>query len=221
MNRLAEQRRYYEQRAPEYDQWWQARGRYTNTPEENGRWLADVDEVQRALDVFAPVGEVLELAAGTGWWTERLARHATTVTAVDAARETLEVNRRRTAHVGTVAYLQADLFDWVPPRAAFDVVFFGYWLSHLPDERLPDFWEMVATALRPGGRVFVVDSYHPQRLAGDVQHRTLNDGRRFTVIKRFWQADELTAYTATLGWRLTVRVTCHNGILYAHGTRTP
>ena len=220
MDRLAEQRRYYEERAGEYDQWWQARGRYAKTPGDHRRWQADVREAQRALDDFGPAGDVLELAAGTGWWTERLAAHARRVTAVDAAAGALELNRRRTGHLGTVTYVQADIFDWSSPRSAFDVVFFGYWLSHVPDDHLPAFWHQVARALRPGGRVFLVDSYHPERLAGDVQDRVLDVGRRFEVVKRFWQPGELVAWTAASGWRLTARVTGHGGILYAYGTRS-
>jgi SAM-dependent methyltransferase len=217
MDRLAEQREYYRERAPEYDQWWQARGQYAKSPGEYGRWLADVREVEHALDGFAPCGDVLELAAGTGWWTERIARHARQVTAVDASSETLDLNRRRTGHAGNVTYLQADIFGWSPPRAAFDVVFFGYWLSHVPEERLASFWGQVAAALRPGGRVFLVDSYHHKRVVDDIQPRVLNDGRRFEVIKRYWQPSELADYAAGLGWDLTARVTAHKGILYASG----
>ncbi|HEY0000828.1 MAG TPA: class I SAM-dependent methyltransferase [Actinoplanes sp.] len=219
MDQLAEQREYYRQRAPEYDEWWQSRGQYARTPEQHRRWAEDVQEAEHALDAFAPTGDVLEYAAGTGWWTERLARHATRLTAVDAADEALEVNRRRTGDADRITYLRADIFDWSPPPAAFDVVFFGYWLSHVPEDRLASFWQHVATALRPGGRVFLLDSYRDIRLPDDVQPRVLNDGRRFQVIKRYWQPDELTGYTADLGWRLTASVTAHGAILYAHGAR--
>jgi SAM-dependent methyltransferase len=213
MDLLAQQREYYRHRAPEYDQWWQREGRYaTGDPEEKARWFADVAEVQRALDAYGPVGDVLELAAGTGWWTQRLTRHARHVTAVDANDETLRINRDRTH--GPVSYVQADLFTWTPPPAAFDTVFFAYWLSHVPDDRLDAFWSMVASALRPGGRVFLVDSYHPRRTTGDVQQRRLNDGREFHIVKRFWQPDELAARP---GWHLDAHVTEHRGIIWAHG----
>jgi demethylmenaquinone methyltransferase/2-methoxy-6-polyprenyl-1,4-benzoquinol methylase len=217
MDRLAEQKEYYRHRAPEYDQWWQRRGQYEVDPGARERWFADVREVEQALDDFGPAGDVLELAAGTGWWTERLARHARQVTAVDASGETLELNRRRAGPGGNVTYVQADIFAWTPPPAGFDVVFFSFWLSHVPDERLAGFWRQVAGALRPGGRVFLVDSYHHERLDGDVQPRVLTDGRRFEVVKRFWQPDELTTYAAGVGWRLDTRTTRNQSILYAAG----
>jgi SAM-dependent methyltransferase len=214
---IAEQIEYYRQRAPEYDEWWLRQGRYALAPADQERWFADVAQIEQALDDFAPAGDVLEYAAGTGIWTRHLLRHARHVTAVDSSVETQAINRSRLPADAPVRYVQADIFDWEPPRAAFDVVFFGYWLSHVPADRLVWFWGQVAAALRPGGRVFLVDSYHHERAAGDLQRRELNDGRAFQVIKRFWQPGELAAFAASIGWRLTVGVTGSRNILYATG----
>jgi demethylmenaquinone methyltransferase/2-methoxy-6-polyprenyl-1,4-benzoquinol methylase len=80
---VAEQIAYYRARAPEY--------------------LAGVlhmpggEELEAALDRFAPTGDVLELACGPGAWTPRLLRDAGTVTAVDAAPEMLALARNRVA----------------------------------------------------------------------------------------------------------------------------
>jgi len=211
---LDQQRDYYRHRAPEYDQWWRREGRYTLDEQARQNWEQDIAEVAHALDAFAPAGDVLELAAGTGWWTERLTRHATHITAVDASTETLALNRERTGATGKVTYRQADIFAWTPPASAFDTVFFAYWLSHVPAERLDAFWAMAGHALRPGGRVFLIDSYRPERVPGDLQHRRLNDGREFRVVKRFWQPAELEAIP---GWRLTARVTTHRHVIHAHG----
>jgi len=218
MDILGEQRTYYRERAAEYDEWWFRVGRYALPPEEKRGWLADVAEVEAALGRFAPRGDVLELACGTGLWTHHLARHAPRVTAVDASPEMIARNKARVS--GTVTYVVADLFDWTPPAHAFDVCFFAYWLSHVPADRLAAFWAMVGTALRPGGRVFLVDSYRAEPLAGHTQERELNDGRRFRVVKRFWQPAELAADAGGLGWSLDARVTRHGGILYASGVRS-
>src|SRR6185437_4587702 len=41
------------------------------------------------------IGAALEFAAGTGLWTQRLAPHCAHLTALDAAPETLAINRAR------------------------------------------------------------------------------------------------------------------------------
>jgi trans-aconitate methyltransferase len=55
-----------------------------------------------------------------------------------------------------VRFIQADLFTWRPDRR-YDVVFIGFWLSHLPGERFESFWSLVADCLKPDGRVFFAD----------------------------------------------------------------
>jgi SAM-dependent methyltransferase len=44
------------------------------------------------------------------------------------------------------------------PTREFDVCFFGFWHSHVPAQRFEAFWQLVGRALRPGGRVFLVDN---------------------------------------------------------------
>jgi hypothetical protein len=64
---LAEQRSYYWARAPEYDEWWQRRGRYDRGEEQRLEWQRQVAVVDDALTSFGAKGSVLELAGGTGW----------------------------------------------------------------------------------------------------------------------------------------------------------
>jgi demethylmenaquinone methyltransferase/2-methoxy-6-polyprenyl-1,4-benzoquinol methylase len=155
---IQQQIEYYRARAGEYDEWFLRRGRYDRGADLNAQWFAEAGAVAAALDAFRPAGAVLELACGTGLWTARLAA-AARVTAVDASAEMLAINRAR---VGSpcVTYIEADAFAWEPPTHAFDVVFFSFWLSHVPPERFDAFWAMVRRALRPGGRFFLIDSRH-------------------------------------------------------------
>jgi SAM-dependent methyltransferase len=211
---IEEQQRYYRARAAEYDDWWERRGVFDKGPEENARWAADVAELEAALDAFGPEGDVLELAAGTGLWTRHLARHARSLTAVDAAPETLALNRAR---VGDAAELIcADIFEWEPPRR-YDVCFFGFWLSHVPTPRFAEFWALVARAVLPGGRVFFVDTMITSMgastidLDGDLARRRLNDGREFEIVKRYYEPVELEVQLAELGWAAAVGTT-RNGL---------
>jgi demethylmenaquinone methyltransferase/2-methoxy-6-polyprenyl-1,4-benzoquinol methylase len=220
---LAEQRRYYVARAPEYDDWWLRRGRYAVDDEAARDWFADVAELELQLERFAPTGDVLELAAGTGTWTRRLLRYADRVTAVDAVAEVLELNRAKTG--GAAEYVLADVFAWEPPRG-FDACVFGFWLSHVPSSRFAAFWSLVDRALKPKGRVFLVDNAHlgdPRHLVGaggEVARRSVADGREFDIVKRFWSPAQLEREVAALGWQLTAGATTNGHFIFASGGRS-
>ena len=209
---LSEQKHYYAERAPEYDDWWFRRGRYELEPDALARWQADVAEADAALEAFAPRGSVLELAAGTGIWTRKLVQLADRVVAVDANAETLALNTR------AAELVRADVFAWRPPQS-FDLVFFSFWLSHVPQERFDEFWALVRSALAPGGRVFLVDSGPRDEVADDErQVRTLADGREFTIVKRYWRPEQLAARVRPLGFELDLRLTANAQFLYGAGT---
>jgi 2-polyprenyl-3-methyl-5-hydroxy-6-metoxy-1,4-benzoquinol methylase len=206
---------YYNERAQEYDEWFYRQGRYRRDPQTNARWFGEVDEVMGALADAHLEGEVLELAPGTGIWTEQLARTATRVTAVDASPAMLARNRARVA-CPRVCYLQADLFSWRPERT-YDAVFFGFWLSHVPLERLDAFLVSVAAMLSPAGKVFFVDGRRePGSTAVDHQLpepqsqtmlRKLNDGRAFEIVKNFSDPRDLQARCTRAGLAVSVRET--------------
>jgi SAM-dependent methyltransferase len=219
---LSEQRRYYSARAPEYDDWWFRRGRYRLDAESAAGWFADVAELEAQLERFAPRGDVLELGAGTGNWTRHLVRYADRVTAVDAVPEVLELNRAKLG--AAVDYVLADAFAWEPPRA-FDVCFLGFWLSHVPSTRFEAFWQLVDRALKPDGRVFLVDNAnlgdprHMVSASGEVVRRSLSDGREFDLVKRFWAPEALQRELAALGWQLSAGATANGNFVFASGRR--
>jgi len=224
-DRLDEQLRYYRARAPEYDEWALREGRFARGPHERAAWFAAVAKLERALDRFHPSGRVLELACGTGQWTERLVRYADRLTVVDAAEEVLDLNRRR---VGDgVRHIQADMFSW-RPRETFDVVFFSFWLSHVPPERFDRFWDLVRSALAPEGRVFFIDNLaSPEAAALDPEHpgpdegsvtRHLPDGRAFRIWKVLHRPKQLEAELARLGWDATAH---RAGRFFLHCRATP
>jgi demethylmenaquinone methyltransferase/2-methoxy-6-polyprenyl-1,4-benzoquinol methylase len=204
---------YYRARAPEYDQWFLRQGRYDRGPELNRRWFEEIATVRRAIADLDPLGHVLELACGTGLWTEHLLKYSDRITALDAVPETLAISRARLKSA-SVQYVEAQIFDWSPQRE-FDVVFFAFWLSHVPLARFADFWQLVGRALKQSGRVFFVDSrYEATSTAKDhrledpnntIVERRLNDGREFRITKVFYQPEELTKQLAGLGW--TFRIT--------------
>jgi 2-polyprenyl-3-methyl-5-hydroxy-6-metoxy-1,4-benzoquinol methylase len=212
---LDDQIAYYRARAAEYDDWWLRRGRYDRGEAQRQAWTAEIAILGTALDEACPVGTVLELACGTGIWTERIARSATSVTAVDVSPEVLAINSAR-VRSDLVHYVREDLFEW-EPQQRFDFVFFGFWLSHVPADQFEGFWAKVEASLKPGGRVFFIDSVRNQESTAanhvlpDAQdfiaERALDDGRCFRIVKIFYNAGELQRRLANLGWTGYVRTT--------------
>ena len=119
--------------------------------------------------------------------------------------------RQAKARVGvaSVRFIEADLFAWRPDRR-YDAVFFGFWLSHVPDEHFDTFWSMVADCLRPHGTVFFIDDNHRtegeliEGASAPIVERRLNDGTPFRVIKVAYQAAELERRLRALSWDITV-----------------
>ena len=225
---LREQLDYYRERAAEYDQWWLRQGRYDRGPEQKAQWFAEASEVRAALVAFRPRGRVLELACGTGIWTEQLLPFADELTAIDGSREMLAINAGR-LRSPRVRYIEADLFRWHPAaEGRFDTIFFGFWLSHVPPEKFAEFWNLMDSCLAPRGRIFFVDSRYqetstavnhvlPDRSATVLQRR-LNDGREYRVYKIFYDRDELTLRLGALKWSFEITET-RNYFLYGAGCR--
>jgi demethylmenaquinone methyltransferase/2-methoxy-6-polyprenyl-1,4-benzoquinol methylase len=204
---LQEQVQYYRERASEYDEWFFRQGRYDRGDIHRQQWFSEVGEVENALRDATPSGDILELACGTGLWTQHLVSLATHLTAVDASPEVIALNQQRVASA-SVEYIVADLFNWTPDRQ-FDFVFFGFWLSHVPKEKFVSFWQMVKGVLKPNGRVFFVDSRFTQKSTArnhaalnqqGYSERKLNDGRTYRVVKIFHESRQLQESLQSLGW---------------------
>jgi SAM-dependent methyltransferase len=204
MDVLASQKLYYELRAPEYDS-------PTKPSDRAGRGGFPSELAEKVIADLRPAGDVLELACGPGpLFTGELARHAASVTAIDASPTTLRLNQARVANP-KVAYLEADLFHWSPTRT-YDFVFFGHWLSHIPRTKFDAFWELVRNCTGDDGRVGFIDEDEravwmddDRPSEGDeVARRTLSDGRRFDIIKIFWSPDDLQLRLRSLGWDVRI-----------------
>jgi SAM-dependent methyltransferase len=209
---LAEQQRYYRARAPSYAE-------EAFAPLGGAEALVLRTDLGAAFDAHFR-GDVLELACGPGTWTAMLAQRARTVTALDGAPEMLE-QAALSAPGANVRFEQADLFSWRPVRR-YDAVFFGFFLSHVPDERFVRFWETVADALVPGGHVIFVDDAErsPDELVyGDdssmIMRRQGADGYR--IVKMPHTSGGLGARLDALGWSFAMRD--HGPFFWGVGTR--
>jgi demethylmenaquinone methyltransferase/2-methoxy-6-polyprenyl-1,4-benzoquinol methylase len=202
---LREQRLYYSLRAAEYDDAYLRTGQHDRGAVANDDWQEEMACLQRAFDGLPLYGDILELAAGTGAWTERLIGRARSLTVLDGSREMLEKNQERVGPAArNVAYAVVDLFDWQPARA-WDACVFGFWLCKVPDARVDGFLHSVAGALRPGGVVCCVDNAARSEPATEFERRTLNDGRRLTIVDHPRPPSRLVELFQTAGMSVTVQ----------------
>ena len=223
---LIEQKNYYRARASEYDDWWFRRGRYDRGAVENGAWFAETKAARQEVRSLGRFTSAVELACGTGLWTELLAPISNELTALDASPEMLALARARVP-APHVCWREQDLFSW-QPQPEFDLVFAGFWLSHVPPERLHEFLGKTSAALCPGGRLFIIDSLYDSastardhRLGDRDRHwqsRRLDDGREFRVVKVFHEPGTLAAALGRHGFDAEVWTT-GRFFLCAHGTK--
>jgi SAM-dependent methyltransferase len=223
---LAEQLAYYEARAPEYDDWFLRRGRYDRGAEYSAAWADEVSSVRNALSAGDWRGRhVLELAPGTGLWTQWLLSQGATVSVAEGSAAMVQQLTQRVGADAIAEVLMVDLFHWAPPHR-YDGVFFGFFLSHVRRGDLDAFMGLVRSALSPGGLVGFVDSRRDP-LSSAVDHvlpsgdeetmvRRLDDGREFEVVKVFYEPDQIESAAERAGLSLRAALT-DRFFLYGRG----
>jgi ubiquinone/menaquinone biosynthesis C-methylase UbiE len=171
---------YYDTRAPEYDEWYLGLGRFA--ARERPGWHEAVSALEHAVEALAP-GRTLDVACGTGFLTCHLRGH---VTGLDQSDSMIEIARER---ISSAEFVQADAIPLPFEDAEFDRVFTGHFYGHLEG---PEREAFLAEARRVAPELVVVDSaVRPDHEREEQQERILNDGSRFHVYKRYFDADEL------------------------------
>lgn len=180
---------YYALRAPVYDRVYQIKERQD-----------DLLYLKKRLSELLDKKGILEIACGTGYWTQFIAPFASLYVATDASEETLELARLRPG-TGKVEFRAEDAYQLSPDLAKFDAAFAGLWFSHVPREKWQDFISSLHQHLYSGALVVLLDNSDRQSAqypitrtdsAGNSwQERELDDGSKYEVIKNFPKEKEL------------------------------
>ena len=181
---------YYRRRAAEYE------AIYARPERQE-----DLSLLRKAIPEKLVGANVLEIACGTGYWTQEIARSANRVLATDVAEEPMRIAQAKTYPAGKVAFQIADAYALGDALGRFDSAFAGFWWSHVPRERIVEFLASLHARLAPGSRVLLLDNRYVEgnstALAGIDAHgntyqmRLLGDGTRVRVLKNFASAPEL------------------------------
>jgi demethylmenaquinone methyltransferase/2-methoxy-6-polyprenyl-1,4-benzoquinol methylase len=164
---------YYARRAAEYE-------RVYAGP----RWQDDLAVLRpRVADFFAG-RRVLEIACGTGFWTERAAERARGVHATDLNEDTLALARAKT-YAAPVTFERRDAYAPAPvareaaPR--FDAGLAGLWLSHVDLARMDEFLRAFHSHLAPGAAVLMFDERATEERPNPPASRTDAEGNRYEM----------------------------------------
>lgn len=186
--------------------------------ERRARWFDAVYEIPERQDELREVAErlrqifdgcaVLEVAAGTGYWTQFFADDARTVVATDVNDAVLDIARQRRAWPETVSFRRANCFDLTTVDGRFDAAFVGFLWSHVLVNQLPELLVQLADRLEPGSRIVFIDSRYlegsntPETRTDEAgnhyQTRTLDDGSTWDVVKNFPSTDEVRERLSTI-----------------------
>ena len=158
---------------------------------------------------------VLEVAAGTGYWTAVIAQSARSVLATDLAEEPLGIAQAKSYPRGNVAFQLADAYSLPESLGRFGAAFAGFWWSHVPRQRIDEFLASLHARLDPGARVVMLDNVYVEgsstpmagadREGNTYQMRRLHDGSRVRVLKNFTTEEELRERLAPHAARFSYR----------------
>jgi demethylmenaquinone methyltransferase/2-methoxy-6-polyprenyl-1,4-benzoquinol methylase len=192
---------YYAGRAPLHDAYM---GYKDNTSMEEL-----LGPIIRWFEAHVEGADVLEVACGTGNWTQVLARRARSVTATDVNRSVLDLAEGKSYASDRVSFKVADAYALEGLDRSFTAAFAADWWSHIPKSRIPVFLGAVCGKLLPGSRVIIVDMLPTRNLTylgthrdeeGNLIHpRKLSSGETYEVVKNFPTEQELAACVKGFG----------------------
>lgn len=176
--------RYYAKRAIEYE-------RIYDKPERQRelQWL------RGRIPAILKGRTVLEIACGTGYWTQFIAPSAKHVYACDINDAVLEIAREKPLPAGRASFFKADAvsLEGVPPGC--NAAFAGFWWSHVKRSGIAQFVAHLAARLEPGAVVAILDNCYAEGSSTPIsrrdaegntyQMRRLASGEEHEVLKNF------------------------------------
>ncbi|MCD6250185.1 MAG: class I SAM-dependent methyltransferase, partial [candidate division Zixibacteria bacterium] len=197
---------YYRHRAPEYEEIYYRKDAICQ---------AELKIAADFLVRFVEGKTVLELACGTGYWTEIMSRSALSITASDMAPEMLTEARKKDYNC-SVSFVDADMFEHSFGENCFDVVVLGFWFSHQPRQTYPALFDVIEKPLKRDGRIWMIDN-NPSAERSPVlsktdehgnnyRQRNVSNGESYMILKNYFERTDLEAI---FGSRFTIESLVH------------
>jgi demethylmenaquinone methyltransferase/2-methoxy-6-polyprenyl-1,4-benzoquinol methylase len=183
-------RDYYNLRARTYEEV------YYKPERKNDVLLLQTEVMERLTDKV-----VLEVACGTGYWTQFLSQKASQITATDQSQKALDIAQAKMYPRMNVNFEIADAYNLKDIPGIFSAGFAGFWWSHIPKKMIHHFLTQFHSKLEKGAKVLIIDNHfvegsnHPitdfDFDGNTYQTRSLPDGSIHKVLKNFPPHDEI------------------------------
>lgn len=145
--------------------------------------------------------KVIEIACGTGYWTEIISQVASKLTATDISEETLIEARKKNLEYGKVDLKIADAYRLDEIQGEFNAGCANFWFSHIPKHRIKEFIEGFHKRLGKGSVVFMADNVYVKGIGGELiskcdeadtyKIRELANGEKYEILKNYYTKHEL------------------------------
>lgn len=181
---------YYSKRAQEFEQ--------SYHKDDPGRQTELQVITNRIQEIFQN-RTVLEIACGTGYWTERIGMVAKSVIGIDITEETLEIARNKGIH--NAKFMIGNAYELEGIKGDFNGGLANFWLSHVSLENVKAFLDNLHNRLGSGAIVFMADNTYVPRIGGELilkygdnntyKYRELNDGTKYEILKNYYNEEQL------------------------------
>ena len=207
---------YYNERAAEFDEIYTI-GKPPGTVTDPELYMEEARSLANLVRENCR-GGMLDIPCGTGYWLQFYAANSSAIALVDQSENMLRLGREKAADHGVAAItesIRADALEVALEERAYDSVLVGFFLSHLTDAQMDLFFRKLRNAMKPGGRVLIMDSiwsrFRKSRPKEGTTQRTLNDGRQFEIYKRYFETADLDQMSESYGMDFDL---LHEGELY-------
>jgi ubiquinone/menaquinone biosynthesis C-methylase UbiE len=192
MNKLTQ---YYDERAEEYDEIYKGQG--PAIPDSNV-YKKDVLEIIKIISKFGK-GYLIDIGCGTGFWIPYYEKNCDAIVLVDDSNKMLYECKKRVKELGIESkchFTKGDFFTLGFESQKFDSAIAGFLISHLLPDKEVSFFEKLKSILKKDAVFLFIDSSWSKwrsqyRKKEGLNERILNDGRKFTIYKRYFTKAEV------------------------------
>ena len=185
---------YYDRRAPWHDQYMEYSG--------NEMMEKRLKPIVIKVVPYITKKNIIEIACGTGNWTQVLARRAKHVLAIDSSPKSLEIAKDKLQSFNKIMLEVADVYKLEEIKVNFDIAFTSDFFSHIPRKMVNCFLDSMKIVLKPGGQIMILEMSNKDEFFeifdcyvddnGDlINTRQLPDGSIAEVVKNFYSENEL------------------------------